>query len=568
MMQSSVFAEMQRKFRSSRSPYRDLAWSLLLWGVALILFTRGLDQLPLRDWDEGTVAQVAREIWQHPDTWLHPTLHGQPYLNKPPLLHNLIALSYHWFGSADAGSARLPGAILTATSVPLLYYLGRELWPHRAPALWASIVYLTWLPVVRHGRLAMLDGAILCFCLLWMLCLLRTRRNLRYALGVGLALSLVGLTKGLMLALLFGAISLGFLLWDTPRLLTHPGFGLGMTLGAVPLGAWYLAQWTYYGQDFLIEHLLNQSAHRVWQAVERNSGPPWYYLIEFLKYGFPAFIFVPAALKRVWQDQNLSWARLILVWSGGYFGAISLMGTKLPWYSLPIYPPLALGVGVILADIWQQLQQQGHPSRDPRPCYPKLWRWGFVVMALVAWGGAAILAASLMESGFLDHEMTHLTVTLLAAAMTLTMTASLIAQRNPMMPMVLFWGWLISLLLFVTSSDWVWELNEDYPVQPVATMIREETQGEPIYTSHPYDRPSLNFYANRPIISASPHELYQHWHGNQRICLLLDYDSFEQLGLDGGAIVGLTEDWLLLCHEEPGTMASPTRSQGWAFPPS
>jgi len=568
MMQSSVFAEIQRKFLSSRSPYRDLAWSLLLWGVALILLTSGLEQLPLRDWDEGTVAQVAREIWQHPDAWLHPTLHGQPYLNKPPLLHNLIALSYHSFGSADEGAARLPGAILTATSVPLLYYLGRELWPHRAAAIWASIVYLTWLPVVRYGRLAMLDGTVLCFWLLWMLCLLRTRRNLSYALGVGIALGLVGLTKGIMLAVLFGAISLGFVLWDTPRLLTHPWFWLGITLGAVPLGAWYLAQWTYYGQDFLIENLLNQSAHRVWQAVENNSGPPWYYLLELLKYGFPALIFVPAALKRVWQEQNLSWARLLLVWGGGYLAAISLMGTKLPWYSLPLYPALALAVGVILADIWQQFQQQGHPSRDPRPRYPQWWLWGFIVMALIAWVGAAIRATSVMESGVLDPERVHLTVTLLAAAMTFTMTASLIAQRNPMMPIVLFWGWLISLLLFVNSFDWLWELNEDYPVKPVATMIREKTQGQPIYTSHPYDRPSLNFYANRPIISADPHQLYQKWHGNEPICLLLDYDSFDQLDLDPEAIVEFPPDWLLLCHAGQGTIGTPTRSQEWGLPPS
>lgn len=533
---------------SSRRPYRDALWSLLLWGIALILLTSGLDHLPLRDWDEGTVAQVAREIWQDPNTWLHPTLHGQPYLNKPPLLHNLIALSYQWFGRADEGAARLPGAILTATSVPLLYYLGRELWPHRAAAIWASIVYLTWLPVVRHGRLAMLDGAILCFWLLWMLCLLRTRRHLGYALGVGIAFSLVGLTKGIMLALLLAAISLGFLLWDTPRLLSHSWFWLGVTLGAVPLGAWYLAQWNHYGQDFLLENLLNQSAQRVWQAVENNSGPPWYYLIELLKYGFPALIFVPAALKRVWQEQNLSWARLVLVWSGGYFGAISLMGTKLPWYSLPLYPALALAIGPVLADIWQQLQQQGQPSRQVRPRYPKLWLWGVVIMALVAWSGVAILGTSLTELTVLDREPTHLTLTLLAAAITFTMTAGLMVQGNPNMPIVLFWGWSISLLLFVTSSDWVWELNEDYPVKPVATMIQDHTQGEPIYTSHPYDRPSLNFYANRPILSANTDELHHHWHSDAPICLLLDDDSLEQLGLDSEPIVARTPDWRLLCR--------------------
>lgn len=55
----------------------DELWIVGLLLAAVILFGINLGELPLRDWDEGTVAQVAREIWRAPAgswTWLYPTL--------------------------------------------------------------------------------------------------------------------------------------------------------------------------------------------------------------------------------------------------------------------------------------------------------------------------------------------------------------------------------------------------------------------------------------------------------------------------------------------------------------
>ena len=94
-------------------------WGLLL--AALLLYTKNLGDLPLRDWDEGTVAQVAREIWHSPANWLHPKIiNGEPYLNKPPLMHWLIALTYT-IGGVNEQTSRLPGALLTALGIPILY---------------------------------------------------------------------------------------------------------------------------------------------------------------------------------------------------------------------------------------------------------------------------------------------------------------------------------------------------------------------------------------------------------------------------------------------------------------
>ena len=229
----------------------DRLWLLGLLLAAGVLYGVNLGDLPLRDWDEGTVAQVARDIWRSPSgsfVWLHPTIAGEPYLNKPPLIHWLMASAFR-LGGVNEWTARFPGAMLTAISVPLLYGLGRELFARRTPAIFAALTYLTLLPVVRHGRLAMLDGAVLCFGLLLIFCVLRARRDLRWGLGVGLAFGLLCLTKGIV-ALLLGAIAIAFILWDTPRLLTGSYVWSGVLLGSIPVVAWYWAQWQHYGQAF------------------------------------------------------------------------------------------------------------------------------------------------------------------------------------------------------------------------------------------------------------------------------------------------------------------------------
>ncbi|QXE22313.1 glycosyl transferase, family 39 [Richelia sinica FACHB-800] len=172
--------------------------SIFLWLIAL-------GNLPLRDWDEGTYAIVAREIYRT-GNWLYPTLQGEPFMLKPPLMQWLIALCYH-LGGVQEFTTRFPGAFLTALGVPLLYLVGNLVFTEKISALFSALVYLTLLPVVRHGRLAMLDGMILTFFLLLFFFILKAREQRKYALGIGFCLGLITLTKGtlvLVLALMSG----------------------------------------------------------------------------------------------------------------------------------------------------------------------------------------------------------------------------------------------------------------------------------------------------------------------------------------------------------------------------
>jgi 4-amino-4-deoxy-L-arabinose transferase-like glycosyltransferase len=527
----------------NRKPFQsDRFWTIGLLLAALLLYTVNLGELALRDWDEGTVAQVAREIWRAPTgslSWLYPTIGGAPYLNKPPLIHWLIAITYQ-FGGVTEWTSRFPSALLTAISVPLLYGVGRELFPTRIPAIFAALVYLTMLPVVRHGRLAMLDGALLCFFLLLLLCLLRTRRNLRWSLGVGLAFGLLALTKGIA-AILLGAIALGFVLLDTPRLLTTRFVWLGIGLGSLPAIAWYGAQGWHYGQEFFRANVLDQSLNRVWVSVENNRGAPWYYLWELLKYGLPWLLLLPSGLRTAWNHRNLSWARLTLVWAIGYLLVISGMSTKLPWYVLPIYPALALIIGAQLATVWQPEDALGMRSIPTRP-YPILWRMGFALVAIVAWTALAYLSYS--------QSMIELQRIFAALAMTMTVVAVLLWQRNAQFVPVLFWGLYLSLLLLMLSHHWVWELAESYPVKPVAAIVKQHTPlGQTVLTSDRHSRPSLDFYSDRHVSPTSPEMLKTRWQQDSQPIFLVQPTTAQELGLESARLLGSAAGWVLITRQ-------------------
>ena len=155
--------------------------------VAAVLALIGLGDLPLRDFDEATVARVALEL-RHGlgEAPLLPTIWDQPYLNKAPGLHSLIALvigattrTNELLGVDDPRGASF--AVMPSGAPGRMG--ARMLRPgDRSSALATSVVLLTLLPVARHGRLAMLDGTQLtAMALLW-LALLKLNRSHRSAL--------------------------------------------------------------------------------------------------------------------------------------------------------------------------------------------------------------------------------------------------------------------------------------------------------------------------------------------------------------------------------------------------
>lgn len=478
----------------SKERWLEFCYFINLWVGAIMLYTVNLGNSPLRDWDEGTVAQVAKEIYHASFAdwhWLFPTMWGEAYFNKPPLIHSLTALVYSVMGVSEF-SSRIVGASLGALSVPLLYLVAKELFLPRYYALFSALIYLTTIPVVRHGRLAMLDAGVSCFYILFLLCALKTRGDLRWSYPAGISLALICLCKSWMLALLFGLIFILFILWDTPRLISSVKVWLGVALGIIPGISWYVAQYLYYGKEFVSSNIQQQTIERVFTTVESHQGPIWYYFLELLKYPHPWIFFSLLGVIFAWKNRNWSWAKLILVTNITYLVAVSVMGTKLPWYIMPIYPTLSLAAGVSLAKI------KSIPSVKS---YPRLWIRFFTFLTIVVGGGLIYFLITQTSNYNLLTVLSLLLITFITVTV-------LLRKKDPQFIYILFWGMYVALIVFFSSNYWLWELNEAYRVKPIAQVVQKvvPTQ-EKVYIDFDYDRPSLNFYSDRQITAIDREKL-------------------------------------------------------------
>lgn len=508
-------------------------WFLGLLLAALLVFVINLGSLPLSDWGEGTVALVAREIIKSPfDSWrwFYPTLEGKPYLESPSLLHVLIAAVYKVAG-VNEWTTRLPGAILSAFSVPILYGIGREIFPSRQSAIFSSLIYLTLFPVVCTGRLAIADGMALCFLMLMLWCVLRSRRDLRWALGVGFGFSLIALSKGLVLALSSAVIVFLFLSWDTPRLLTSFYCWLGLLLGSFPTVAWYAFGVLKYGQGFITTGILHQPLQPIWLSFVANRRHPWYYWVEILKFSIPWLVFFPYGLQLAWKNRIWGWAKLVLVWASVYGLAILVMLTKISGYILPLYPAFALASGALLTQVW-------HLSS--RKTYPAVWKIGLSLLAL-----GTIIGS--LYFGIFDAVNRQLSIIFASVTLTMVIAAVLSARRDLQFIVILFWGMYISLLLLMSSQYWIGEFQPTYPIKPLADLVRRATpNNQVIYASFPVPRPTLNFYSDRQIIPASISQLKQRWEKEQSVYFLLDTDTYRPLSLPSARVISQLPGWVLI----------------------
>ena len=404
--------------------------------------------------------------------------------------------------------------------------IGRLIFAETLPALFSALVYLTLLPVVRHGRLAMLDGMSITFFILLLFCIFQTRNNKKYAFGIGFCLGLITLTKGMLVLVMLAMASLFIIANKQWEILKNPYLWIGMFLGNLPAFGWYFAQYQHYGNTFLQVHFQSQAIDRLGTAVEGNTGPVWYYLLEMIKYGFPWLLFFPGGLYLSWKNRYTAWGSLTLIGTFVYFAIVSLMRTKLPWYIMPIYPFLALAIGANLSYIWQKEKFKN-----------KFFIGFFIFLTIVSLAGCVYFS--------MFDKQPILIIMSVVLAVTMGIISWLINQHNRQFIPVLFTGMYLVLLLLMSSKVWIWELNEAFAVKPVATLIRQHIPpGKIIYTSFGYSRPSLDFYSDCKVIPGNISLLQKML--SKKSYLLVDKETLEKMNLSGSQVLGNAENFTLI----------------------
>ncbi len=384
-------------FAANRLRTDRLALLLLLGAVALVYFPTAANN-PLTDDGEALYAHVAQQMIARGD-WVTPYANGTRFLDKPPLLYWLTALSYLLFGMTEF-AARLPSALAVLGTVWIVFGLGLRAGGQKA-GLAAGTATAFCVGTFLFSRMVYPDMLLVFFITLALAAFHGWYQSGKKSLGLALlfyaALAAAALTKGLIGIVFPVATVLLLAAWrrDLKCLWRfHPGTGIAVfLLLAVPWHAMVALRnegflWHY----FVNEHILRFVGRRQPQDYDSIGLLAFWALI--LLWMFPWSVFLPAAcfLRRssVFKGDTQATVELAVAWAGveGLFFSFS---SRIEHYSLPILPPLALLIGVVLA-------VQGRPDLREDSTVDRWVARGFGVLGALG----IILALVLLASGRLD----------------------------------------------------------------------------------------------------------------------------------------------------------------------
>lgn len=321
---------------------------VLLLPAVLLYPNRGFHLL---EPDEGRYAQIPREMLESGE-WVVPVLQGEAYLDKPPLMYWLTALSYRAFGTSPE-SARLVPALCVHLTILLVYLLGRRSLGERA-AFWAAMLLTVAPGFVGVARLLLLDG-LLVFCIAAsVLCGFEAVRTGRLKLGWWVASAIMSgfgfLTKGpISEVLLFVPLfAFGWLTRTSPARLKH--YVLFFAIVFLVNLPWYVA--IYLREPAFLRHFFWE--HNVMRFLQPfdHLQPVWYYAPILLAGLLPGTLLLVPYLRNLCLNtgDRPSLAGGFWFLAGGWCVLFfSVSGSKLPTYILPAYPFLCLALGEFLA---------------------------------------------------------------------------------------------------------------------------------------------------------------------------------------------------------------------------
>ncbi|GAB3467890.1 hypothetical protein GCM10027321_35720 [Massilia terrae] len=316
-------------------------------------FLYGLDAFPLRDNNEGLYAEIAREMLDG-GSYVVPHLNGVPYIEKPPLLYWLCALSMHLLGPTPAAARLVSAGAMLLLSLGLFQFC--RLHGNFRAGVFAAAGMASALPVavVSHVVLfdplltALLGGSLLCYLHSY---LTRSRRAwLAAAVFLGLAIMEKG---GVALVLAGGTVGTFLLLmrdgggWR--RLFDRTAV---LVLLAVA-GTWHVLasgmQPGFAHFYFINEHVLRFLGQRL--PDDYHHGPLWFYLPRLLLMLAPWTPFLLLLLPRRGARAQAPPAIVRFCQAAVAFPLLffSLCAAKADYYLMVALPGLLLWLGIELS---------------------------------------------------------------------------------------------------------------------------------------------------------------------------------------------------------------------------
>jgi 4-amino-4-deoxy-L-arabinose transferase-like glycosyltransferase len=351
--------------KSAPAKYATLFFACVLFHIL------GTWTLPLIDRDEPRFAEASREMIER-GNYIVPYFNNQLRLDKPPLTYWAQITSYHIFGENDF-AARFPSAIAAALTALSILVWGRQMGGEKI-GWWAAIIFTLSLQTFVHAKAAVADMWLVLFVTLahWagyqlLQCstpnIQRPTPNSEQVVQTSNIETQTSLWWWIFyISLALGFLAKGPIAW-TPlltvagviiytrdwQLLRRLNFVGGILLTLVAVALWGIPALIQTHGEFFTVGIGRHVVSRSFTTLEGHGASslgmyvlllPFYFVTVFVSF-FPWSIKLPWLTKTLWNRRD-STDDYLLTGTMIIFVIFTLASTKLPHYTLPAFPLLAL----------------------------------------------------------------------------------------------------------------------------------------------------------------------------------------------------------------------------------
>lgn len=326
---------------------------LLLFAVSLALLLINLGKPMIYILDEAKNAECAREMLVSGD-YIVPYFNGQLRTDKPPLHYFFMVLSYKMFG-VSAFSARFFSAVFGALTILISFLFCRKYLSEKKAWLTAAIL-LSSLHFNFQMRMSVPDPYLIFFMtssfMTFYLYLIEEKKYWLWLMYIAFGLGL--LTKGPVALGLPGLIMLAFIIltrrfsWALIRSFYIPAGVLIMLAIALP---WYWLNYIETKGEWTEGFFFRHNLQRFSDTMEGHGGFFLLPLIMVIAGLLPLGIF---SLQALIENYRKGPHEVILFVQTVVLGIViffSLSQTKLPNYTTPAYPFLAISLAWLLSKV-------------------------------------------------------------------------------------------------------------------------------------------------------------------------------------------------------------------------
>ena len=324
----------------------------LVLALAIAVMYANIGGLDIYALDEAKNAEAAREMLENGD-WVVPHFNYELRTDKPPLHYYLMAIGYQIFG-VNAFGARFFSSLMGVLTILLTFLFTYKHFGEK-PATYASLVLISSLHFALQFHMSVPDPYLVFF-LTWAFFSFYeayAHHHKWHLMAFYFAIGCGVLTKGPVALGLTGITALAFLLarkdfkWKTIWRLQPFGGVLFSLAIALP---WYYLVYQKTDGVWINEFFFKHNISRFSDAMEGHQGVFLLTFVYVFFMGMLAYLpFISQSIKN-WRKNNNNTASLfVLIAASVIILFFAVSSTKLPNYTVPSYPLLALLVGVYLS---------------------------------------------------------------------------------------------------------------------------------------------------------------------------------------------------------------------------